>query len=136
MDDRAILDGILWILRTGAPWADLPRRFPSYKTCNRRFNEWMKSGAMARILEALAMDLCRRGDFDLQECFGDRTTVGINPTRSGRKGVTSARVQHSWKWQTALVLFSPFTKWLLVSVDSPLCRRLVRQGVVPLPLPR
>src|SRR2546427_3338791 len=69
VDDRAILDGILWILRTGAPWADLPRRFPSYKTCNRRFNEWMNSGALGRILEALALDLCRRGQFDLQECF-------------------------------------------------------------------
>ena len=36
-DDLGILNGILWILRTGAPWRDLPDRYPSYKTCHRRF---------------------------------------------------------------------------------------------------
>jgi transposase len=36
-DARAVLDGILWILRTGAPWADLPERYPPYQTCHRRF---------------------------------------------------------------------------------------------------
>ena len=36
-DPRDVLNGILWILRTGAPWADLPDRYPSPKTCHRRF---------------------------------------------------------------------------------------------------
>src|SRR5919201_3372920 len=36
-ENRAVLNGILWILRTGAPWADLPDRYPSYQTCHRRF---------------------------------------------------------------------------------------------------
>ena len=35
-DRRAVLNGILWVLRTGAPWADLPKRYPSYQTCHRR----------------------------------------------------------------------------------------------------
>jgi transposase len=34
---RSVLNGILWVLRTGAPWADLPERYPSYQTCHRRF---------------------------------------------------------------------------------------------------
>src|SRR5258707_4587619 len=36
-DARAVLNGILWVLRTGTPWADLPDRYPPYQTCHRRF---------------------------------------------------------------------------------------------------
>ena len=36
---RSVLSGILWVLRTGAPWSDLPERYPSYQTCHRRFQQ-------------------------------------------------------------------------------------------------
>ena len=68
---RAVLNGILWILRTGAPWADLPRRYPPKSTCHRRFQEWTKSGVFAKILTALARDLRERGNIDLSEGFID-----------------------------------------------------------------
>jgi transposase len=42
-DDRAVLNGVLWALRTGAAWADLPERFPSGSTCFRRFSRWVKA---------------------------------------------------------------------------------------------
>src|SRR3979411_3399489 len=45
-DRRAVLNGILWVLRTGAPWADVPDRYPSYQTCHRRFQQWVRSGEM------------------------------------------------------------------------------------------
>ena len=50
---RSVLNGILWVLRTGAPWADLPERYPSYQTCHRRFQAWVRSGIMRGVLEAL-----------------------------------------------------------------------------------
>src|ERR1700680_3040076 len=53
-DRRAVLNGILWVFRTGAPWADVPDRYPSYQTCHRRFQQWVRSGVMKGILEALA----------------------------------------------------------------------------------
>ena len=43
-DSRAVLNGILWILRTGAPYKDLPERYPPYQTCHRRFQEWIDKG--------------------------------------------------------------------------------------------
>src|SRR5918999_3845063 len=43
-DPRAVLNGILWILRTGAQWKDLPERYPPYQTCHRRFQHWVRSG--------------------------------------------------------------------------------------------
>ena len=54
---REVLDGILFILRTGAPWVDLPDRYPPYQTCHRRFQQWVRSGVMRGVLEALAEDL-------------------------------------------------------------------------------
>ena len=75
IEDRAVLNGIFWILRTGAPWADLPGRFPSYQTCHRRFQEWVNSGTLRTVLEALAEDLRSRGKLDLSECFIDGTFV-------------------------------------------------------------
>jgi len=60
-DVRVVLNGILWILCTGAPWADLPERYPPKSTCHRRFQEWTESGVFAKILTALAKDLQERG---------------------------------------------------------------------------
>ena len=62
---REVLDGVLWVLRTGAPWRDLPERYPPYQTCHRRFQRWVKEGVLSRVLEALAEDLEARGGLDL-----------------------------------------------------------------------
>jgi transposase len=72
---REVLDGILWILRTGAQWANLPERYLPYQTCHRRFQRWVRGGTLERVLEALARDLKERGGLDLSECFIDGTFV-------------------------------------------------------------
>jgi transposase len=74
-DNREILNGILWIMRTGAQWKDMPERYPPYQTCHRRFQEWVRSGAFEVILKALVRDMKERGDLDLTECFIDGTFV-------------------------------------------------------------
>lgn len=70
-ENRPVLDGILWILRTGAPWADLPARYPSHQTCHRRFQRWVRAGALRTVLEILAQALHDEGYLDLQEAFID-----------------------------------------------------------------
>src|SRR5688500_5960842 len=75
-DPRDVFHGILWILRTGAPWADMPRRYPPYATCFRRFQTWAQDGVLQRALEALADDLVARGRLDLSEAFIDGTHAG------------------------------------------------------------
>jgi transposase len=59
------------VLRTGAPWHDLPRRYPPYQTCHRRFQQWRRSGLLTRLLLKLAEDLRDRGKLDLRESFID-----------------------------------------------------------------
>ena len=69
--NRPVLNGILWVLRTGAPWADLPDRYPAYQTCHRRFQHWVPAGLLRSILEILAQTLHDEGFLDLQEAFID-----------------------------------------------------------------
>src|SRR3974390_414334 len=75
-DPQDVLNGILWIMRTGAPWHDLPPRYPPYQTCHRRFQLWVRSGTLRRVLETLARDLAARGGIDLSEGFIDATFAG------------------------------------------------------------
>jgi len=63
------MNGILWVLRTGAPWADLPDRYPSFQTCHRRFQQWVRSGVMTRVMTAFANELAARGAIDVREAF-------------------------------------------------------------------
>src|ERR1035441_10892848 len=59
-DARRVLNGVLWILRTGAPWQDLPPRYGPSSTCHRRFQQWVQSGVLEGILWALCEALPQR----------------------------------------------------------------------------
>ena len=54
VNDRRVLNGIFWMLRSGAPWRDLPSSFGPYTTCYNRFVRWRKAGVWSRVMEALA----------------------------------------------------------------------------------
>jgi transposase len=100
---RDVLNGILWVLRTGAPWADMPGRYPPHQTCHRRFQEWVENGAFVRILHGLAEDLLERGGLDLREVFIDGSHAGAkkgDPSLAARDVGLRPR---SWQWQTLAV---------------------------------
>ena len=105
---RDVLNGVLWILKTGARWKDLPREYPSYQTCHRRFQRWVRDGTVERALQVLAEDLRERGGIDLREAFIDGTFS------SAKKGVfllarrNAARGPRSWPLQTLMVFQSRF----------------------------
>jgi transposase len=66
-DERQMLDGIMWILATGAPWRDLPERFGPWNTVYDYFRNWRKAGVFASIVEVLQIKLDQQGyiDWDL-----------------------------------------------------------------------
>ncbi len=123
-EPRAVLEGICWILRTGAQWADLPERYPPYQTCHRRFQEGERNGVLQQVLETLAQDLEQRGELDLSECFIEGTFVAAK--KGGQKSVrlNGARVAKSWRYQTLVVLASPCTLHLLRRTKSSWYMRL------------
>ena len=108
-DPREVMNGILWILRTGAPWKDLPQRYPPYQTCHRRFQQWVRQGVFQRIAQELVEDLNERGKIDIREAFIDGSFA---PAKKGvllsaRQSVSKA--PRSWQLQTLLVFLSPLT---------------------------
>jgi len=117
---REVLNGVLWILRSGARWSDLPERFPPYQTCHRRFQRWVKDGTLKKVLETLAEDLLERGKLDLSETFIDGTFASAKKGASKLARPSGARVRSSWQWQTALVFLSPSTLALLRRTKSGL----------------
>ena len=54
VDDRLVINGIFYILRTGSPWRDLPERFGPYTTVYNRYNRWAKAGVWLKVFETLA----------------------------------------------------------------------------------
>ena len=106
-DPREVFNGILWILRTGAQWADLPDRYPPYQTCHRYFQQWCRDGTLKRLLHALARDLYERGGIDLTEAFIDGTFAGAKKGALASEKRSVGRGPRSWQFQTALVFLSP-----------------------------
>lgn len=116
---RDVLNGILWVLRTGAPWGDLPRRYPTYQTCHRRFQTWIRKGVLPKVLAALRRDLEKRGGIEDVEGFIDGTYV---PAKKGGPASGSAAPetrQRSWRLQTAMVYRS--LSILMQETDSTVC---------------
>ena len=126
-ENREVMNGILWILRSGARWKDLPGRFPPYQTCHRRFQQWVRDGSLRRVLEALAEDLRTRGDLDLSECFIDGTFVVAKKGGGELVRLSGAKARNSWWWQTLMVFLSPPTRRLLARMKSPLSTTLFRR---------
>lgn len=126
-ENREVMNGILWILRSGARWQDLPGRFPPYQTCHRRFQQWVRGGTLRRVLEALAEDLRTRGDLDLSECFIDGTFVVAKKGGGELVRLSGAKARSSWWWQTFMVFLSPPTRRVLRRMKSPLSATLFKR---------
>jgi transposase len=74
-DARMVLDGVLWVLRTGSPWRDLPEEFGAWKTAWRMFDTWNADGTLAEILHRLQAAFVAAGAIDDQLWCIDGTTV-------------------------------------------------------------
>jgi transposase len=87
-DARAVLNGVLYVLRTGCAWADLPRCYPPKSTCHDRLQTWIEGGVFEAVLEDLAGDLQQVGWLDLRECFIDGTFA---PAKRGGPSVGTTK---------------------------------------------
>src|SRR5262249_55632855 len=96
---REVLNGILWILRTGAQWADLPERYPPYQTGHRRFQRWVPGGTLEPVLEALVRDLKGRGNWIWLNVSS--TARSSSPRKGGLRGSAAcgAKGRSSWQWR-------------------------------------
>jgi transposase len=97
VNDRRVLNGIFWVLRSGAPWRDLPDNFGPYTTCYNRFVRWRRAGVWARIMSALA------GAHDAAVQMIDTSIVRVHQhgaciTRNRRQGEAILPVCGTWRF--------------------------------------
>jgi len=107
VEARRVLDGMLWILWTGAPWKALPSEYPPYQTVHRRMQEWVESRVFWKLVTALAEDLRVRGKIDLTEAFIDGTHAGAKRGALSSELLAVAPQQRSWQSLMLAVLQSP-----------------------------
>ena len=82
VDDRRVLNGILWRFRTGSPWAEVPERYGPPTTCFNRFVRWRKAGVWDRLLEAVSKA------YDGDIVMIDSTCVRVHQhAATGKKGM-------------------------------------------------
>lgn len=82
-DDRQMLNGICWILCSGAKWRDLPERYGPWKTVYDRFRQWRDDGTFNAILERLHLKLREDGYMDLDTWMIDSTTIRAQRAAAG-----------------------------------------------------
>jgi transposase len=85
VDHRRILNGMLWILRTGAPWHDLPERYGPWRTVASRFYRWQKAGIFQRLFDTLKQQADATGQVDWDVHFLDSTIVRAHQHAAGAK---------------------------------------------------
>jgi transposase len=85
-DNRLFVNGVLWVLRSGAHWHDLPERYGKWKSLHKRFSRWAKAGVWERVFEALIDD--HRNEYLML----DTTLVRAHQQAATGKGGTKIRL--------------------------------------------
>ena len=125
-DTRAVLNGVLWVLGTGAQWRELPEKYPPYQTCHRRFKQWIRDGKLMEALRLLARLLHEQGKLNLDEAFVDATFA------SAKKGALRSALPAAGRARRSSL--SP----LITVFHSPLLSKALRRQSASLsktPLP-
>ena len=102
-DNRKVLEGILWVLRTGAPWADLPGQYPSPSTCWRRLKLWEEQDVWLDAWRAFLAQLDAKGQIDWSEAFADGSFAPAKKGANVSAQPRGARARSGWWWSTAKV---------------------------------
>ena len=115
---RSVVDGILWVLKTGARWRDLPAEYPSPATCWRRLKRWDEDGTWLRVWRAIIAELDERGRLQWETAFIDGTFAPAKKGAPTSARPSAGKVQSAWYWSSVRVFL-----W-----ESPLPRRLRRKS--------
>lgn len=101
-DRRQLVQGMMWILKTGARWQDLPRdRFLAYQTVHRHYQQWVKKGLFKKILEKLVEHLREKGKINLAETYIDASFVEAK--KGVKKSAKPSLVRELKSWQSATI---------------------------------
>lgn len=111
VDDRRVLNGILWRFRTGSPWAEIPERYGPSTTCYNRFVRWRKAGVWDRLLAAVS------AAFEGEIVMIDSTCVRVH--QHGATGKKGDRMIAAWDVPEAASRAKSMPSLTLTVVPSP-----------------
>jgi transposase len=129
-DHRPIVNGILWILHTGAPWRDLPERYGPWQTVFTRFNGWRRDGTWVRIVTSLLDELDDKGqlDHDLWCIDGSVIRASRAAAGGGKKGAVRGgwedvsrrkpRSRLTMRWGVREAVLAPRSTWFMTNTVS------------------
>ena len=120
-DHRTTFDGMLWVMRTGAPWRDLPERYGKWQSVHHRFNRWRKDGTIDRVLKALRIRLDKNGHIDWDLWCVDGTSVRASRSAAGasKKAKNQAEGPEITRWVTHAADGEPSSTWSLTVTAFP-----------------
>lgn len=119
-DSRLMLNGILWILRTGAPWRDLPERFGPWQTVYDYFRNWRADGTFDALLQRLQIRLDRQGKIDWDLWCIDGSNVRAARCAAGAEKKVAAATRRSRRttlWAAHAADSAASSIWLLTARD-------------------
>lgn len=121
-DNRLFINAFFWILRTGAPWRDLPPDYGDWKSTHRRFCRWRDKGIWEALLEKLVTEP------DYEWLMIDASHIKVHPHAAGTKGgnqdmglTTGGRAaRYTWPWMRMVCQL----EYLLPQIPSQIVHRL------------
>lgn len=121
-DNRRFINAVFWILRTGAPWRDLPASYGGWKNTHRRFCRWRDQGIWESLLEKLIVEP------DYEWLMIDASHCKVHPhaagARGGNQGMSRTKggstPRYTWPWMRMVCR----SEWLLQKVPEQIVRKL------------
>src|SRR3981189_1874747 len=109
IQNRRVLEGILWILRSGARWQDLPEKFPHPSTCWRRLRDWEERGVWLNIWRAFLSELNERQQLKWSESFLDGSFAPAKKGAAETEKPSGAKGRRGWGGSPAHAFFWEIT---------------------------
>ena len=101
VENRRVLEGILWVLRTGARWRDLPPQYPSPSTCWRRLRDWEEQDVWLGIWRTFIEELDEAGHLEWEETFADGSFAPAKKGAQESNAPRKAKEPSGFWWQMA-----------------------------------
>jgi transposase len=109
VENRRVFEGILWVLRSGARWKNLPPEHPSATTCWRRLHDWEELDVWLKVWRSFLGELDEKGQIDWAKTFADGSFAPAKKGAPASARPNAERVRSGWWWSTAKVFLSETT---------------------------
>ena len=125
-EHRKVINGLFWILNSGAPWRDLPERYGAWETVYYRFYRWQQDGTFDAILERLQVALDEHGYIDWELWCVDGSSIRAHKSAAGAGKKGGLKSPKTMPWAGPEAVSDPRSIWYLTDEERLSLQRLLR----------